>query len=286
MSSRTRSTTVTSHTLTFALFVLRESARKRSPYMAYLHVVLSHGVDSVPMTWEPGSARLQRASRETRSLASSSRSQVLRYYEALVPPAIERFPRLLSEGLDCATASAGGGARTACTREALEKHYSVANFVRVYAILAARDWALPVYGQSRHFLAPIVDMFNFGQVGIRAEFDDTRHAFVVTASEPIAAGTELLFYYGSQCRESSINMYGFAPSEARPCNEAAAANKGVAANMAAKHREDAWKTMTKDTPRMLWISAAAVLVGALVVAGPAAVWLVLRARARAAADDG
>ena len=54
-------------------------------------------------------------------------------------------------------------------------------------------------------------------MGIRAQFDDAKHAFAATASWPIKAGTELLFYYGSLCREAWVNMYGFAPKEAKPC---------------------------------------------------------------------
>ena len=68
------------------------------------------------------------------------------------------------------------------------------------------------------------------QVGIRATFDDRRNAFVATATQPIPAGRELLFYYGSMCHESWINLYGFAPPDARPCPKpkAAATAKGKA----------------------------------------------------------
>ena len=68
------------------------------------------------------------------------------------------------------------------------------------------------------------------QVGIRATFDDRRNAFVATATQPIPAGRELLFYYGSMCHESWINLYGFAPPDARPCPKpkATATAKGKA----------------------------------------------------------
>ena len=55
------------------------------------------------------------------------------------------------------------------------------------------------------------------QVGIRATFDNKRNAFIATATQPIPAGRELLFYYGSLCHEAWINLYGFAPPDARPC---------------------------------------------------------------------
>ena len=63
--------------------------------------------------------------------------------------------------------STGGG--KACTKRELEQLYNRDQFLRIFATLAARDWVLPMYGPPRAFLAPIVDMFNFGQMGIRAQ---------------------------------------------------------------------------------------------------------------------
>ena len=197
------------------LLVLREAARARSAMMPYISVLLSHDVSGVPMTWGPNSDRLHRATPALRAMAALSRASTLRNYEAVVPLALSRFGHLLSEGLDCA----GAGATASCSREQLERIYSREEFLRVFAIFAARDWVLPMYGKARAFCVPIIDMFNFGQVGIRAEFDERAHAFVATATQPIKAGTELLFYYGTMCRESWIVMYGFAPREARPCRE-------------------------------------------------------------------
>lgn len=57
------------------------------------------------------------------------------------------------------------------------------------------------------------------QVGIRANFDGNAHAFVATATQPIKEGTELMFYYGSMCKDSFVNLYGFAPANARPCRD-------------------------------------------------------------------
>ena len=73
-----------------------------------------------------------------------------------------------------------------------------------------------------------------GQVGIRAQFDDKTDAFVATATSPIKAGTELLFYYGSLCREQWVNMYGFAPTEARPCRNTADKAAGASGKPSSK----------------------------------------------------
>ena len=253
------------------VLLLRELARSRSPMMPYASIISSHNVDGVPMLWSTDSARWRSASPKLRDMAASARAGVERAYANIVPTAIARFAPELSEGLGCS------GARGACDRVQLEQLYSYAAFARLFAILAARDWVLPMYGRSRPFLSPVMDLFNFGQVGIRgkhapgaqppwassaclvraclvcmllpdllpallpalllallpacsdesavralareAHFDDKAHAFVATAAQPIREGTELLFYYGTMCRESWISMYGFAPSEAEPCAE-------------------------------------------------------------------
>ena len=195
------------------MLLLRELSRERSPMMPYASMINSHNVDGVPMLWSTDSARWRGASPKLRDLAAIARAGVERAYSNVVPTAVARFAPELSEGLGCS------GPRGACDRARLEQLYSYAAFARVFAILAARDWVLPMYGRSRPFLSPVMDLFNFGQVGIRAHFDDKKHAFVSTAAQPIAEGAELLFYYGTMCREAWISMYGFAPSEAEPCTE-------------------------------------------------------------------
>ena len=79
-----------------------------------------------------------------------------------------------------------------------------------------------------------------GQVGIRAEFSDAKHAFVATATQPIAKGSELLFYYGNMCRDAWINMYGFdlGPS-LRACGRKTAAAKATnrSSKLAAKQNK-------------------------------------------------
>ena len=100
-----------------------------------------------------------------------------------------------------------------CPRSRLGEVYSEARFAKVLSILRARDWVLPMYGLNHDFLAPLVDMFNFGQVGVRVHFDDRKHSFVVRATQPIKAGSEILFYYGRHCLEEGMDMYGFATSE-------------------------------------------------------------------------
>jgi len=210
------------------LLVIREAARFSSPIMPYAQLLLSHDVSGVPMLWEPGSARLVQANAHLRGMATATRAQALRHYETLAPVALTRFPHLLSEGLACLASAPKTGAISvdnpsgmpSCTAAELEKQYSRDHFLRTFAIIAARDWVLPMYGRPRAFCVPIVDMFNFGQAGVRAQFDDKANAFVATASWPIKKGSELLFYYGSLCKESWINMYGFAPAEARQCPEA------------------------------------------------------------------
>ena len=199
-----------------ALLVLRETARTRSHLMPYAALILTHDVEGVPMLWPDDSPRWRRASPMLRSLAATSRASAERNFEAIVPAAISRFGAVLSEGLECAAPSPGGG-HPSCSHAELAAVYSRERFLRTYAIIAARDWVLPVYGRHRAFLAPVIDMLNYGQVGLRGRFDDKAGAFVVRATTPIKAGSELLFFYGSFCSDIAINMYGFAPAGSVSC---------------------------------------------------------------------
>ena len=193
------------------LLILRETTRDRSPFMPYFSVVRSHNVDGVPALWKPDSERFRSASPTLQSMGRETRAQFEAQYRSVVPFALARFAPELSEGFGCS------GVRGECDGARLRSVYSPEAFAHVSAILAARDWILPVYGQPRPFLVPTMDLLNFGQVGIRARFDDKEHAFVATASQPIAAGSEMLFYYGTMCRDGWINLYGFAPREAHEC---------------------------------------------------------------------
>jgi hypothetical protein len=96
-----------------------------------------------------------------RELASRSRNYARAQYDALVLGAIEHFPAPLSEGLGCAA--------PVCPPEHLERIYRWERFLHLFAIISARDWVLPVDGEHRAFLAPVLDMLNFGQVGIRLD---------------------------------------------------------------------------------------------------------------------
>ncbi len=57
--------------------------------------------------------------------------------------------------------------------------------------------------------------------------------------------TELLFYYGSLCREAWINMYGFAPKEARACSSPSQKPMATAATAAAKMAKSSAKFIGK-----------------------------------------
>lgn len=89
---------------------------------------------------------------------------------------------------------------------------------------------------------PRLDMLNFGQVGIRAEFNVAMQGFVATATAPIAQGSELLFYYGTMCQEAWINLYGFAPADARPCRSPNRATGGSSMNKSVNQRARAKKS--------------------------------------------
>jgi hypothetical protein len=191
------------------LFILRESARLRSPHAPYIAMLNSHATGSIPMLWSEDSDQWRGLNSLARSYASRSRRTAEAKYEQLVPKALARYGNVLSEGFGC-TAT--------CSRTRLERVYSKQEFLRVYAIVSARDWVLQMYGSPRPFLAPLVDFFNFGQMGLRVRFSNSDHAFVASATQDIQKGDEILFYYGTLCKEMSVNVYGFAPNGSRPCS--------------------------------------------------------------------
>ena len=92
-------------------------------------------------------------------------------------------------------------------------------------MLRARDWILPMYGKSEPFLAPVIDMLSYGQIGIRVRFDNARQEFVATATKAFPAGQEMLFYYGAFCTDDMRDMYGFVTPTARPAARALAFSK-------------------------------------------------------------
>lgn len=216
------------------LYAMRELARERSPQMPYLQLIRSHDVSGVPMLWPESSERYRKLTPMARELASRSRNYARAQYDALILGAIEHFPAPLSEGLGCAA--------PVCPPEHLERIYRWERFLHLFAIISARDWVLPVDGEHRAFLAPVLDMLNFGQVGIRAEFNVASQGFVATATAPIAQGSELLFYYGTMCQEAWINLYGFAPAEARPCHSQNRATGGSSMNRSMNQRARAKKS--------------------------------------------
>jgi len=195
-----------------AVFVLRESARERSPYMPYLQTMQMHDVSGVPMLWPVGAPQWKSVSPMQIELGRTAKANQQKQYDTVMRPMLMRHRAVLSEGLGCS-------GLVGCSASRLDSVYSPAEFARVLAIISARDWVLPMYGNERPFMAPVLDMLNFGQVGIRADFSSKAGAFIAKATQPIEVGTELLFWYGNMCYEKWINMYGFAPAgHSTPCS--------------------------------------------------------------------
>eukprot|EP00665_Eupelagonemidae_sp_cell47_P010426 gene10427-1900_t len=190
-----------------------------------------HDVSGVSLMWGEDSPRLAAASPYLQSLAKKSRAGARAQYRALFSAdrlnAVARFGTELSEGIDCTRFGDGAAGKT-CSAAALRRVYAEPRFLQArhlplistasshyFALVAARDWFLPVYGVGRNFLAMEMDMLNFGQSGIRVGFNNQLHAFTATATQPIAGGAEALFFYGSFCAEK----YGFTPPQAAPCRQ-------------------------------------------------------------------
>lgn len=205
------------------MLILRERARETSELMPYVQIILTHDVRNVPMLFQPASPEFAALSEFGKSRARVARTLALKDYEK-IKAEFDQFRSQLSEGIKCKggthDGTIGGGA-TACPMEQLLDIYSEQKFLEVYAIVRARDWQLPMYNRDTFMMVPIMDMLNYGQVGLRVSFIDNRDAFVMKATSPIKHGSELLFYYGSFCKEYMIDLYGFAVPKARNCRYAA-----------------------------------------------------------------
>ena len=185
-----------------ALFVIREGARETSRWMPYINGILDgHDPQPIPVNWARGDPRLAKLSAYGQKLAQQSRARALRQYTSLFPDAFSRYAGALGEGMPCAGH---------CSQAELAALYTQERFLAVYSVLRARDWVLDMHGEERPFLAPVIDLLNFGQVGIRAAYDDKRQGFAAKTVQPIKAGQELLFYYGNFCIDDAINMYAVA----------------------------------------------------------------------------
>lgn len=178
-----------------------------------------------------------------RAIAEETHTEALRAYNALLPHALSHYAQALSEGIDCSEgaseqqwsrtrvlsqheaskgrASKEGAKRSGvCSRAQLADLYSRERFLRLLAVINARDFTMRIHGKRCTFLAPAADFFNHGsESSLTARYDDERDSFVLTASQPIAKGAEMRFSYNGAglCREAALNRYGFAPADAERC---------------------------------------------------------------------
>jgi hypothetical protein len=59
------------------------------------------------------------------------------------------------------------------------------------------------------FLAPVADMLNFGPPCTRGRYDESAHMFEIVASCSFQKGQEVTFWYGDECQDVMIGVYGF-----------------------------------------------------------------------------
>eukprot|EP00316_Scyphosphaera_apsteinii_P001311 CAMPEP_0119313238 /NCGR_PEP_ID=MMETSP1333-20130426/28458_1 /TAXON_ID=418940 /ORGANISM="Scyphosphaera apsteinii, Strain RCC1455" /LENGTH=309 /DNA_ID=CAMNT_0007318033 /DNA_START=50 /DNA_END=980 /DNA_ORIENTATION=- len=192
--------------LLLALFVIRESARRSSRHMPYIRAVfLQHEWRSLPVLWDTSSRKFQALSSGTQKIVRSHKRGMRNLYNSQFPQALTEWRIVLSEGFSCI--------RTLCNVSYLHRLYSERRVLRTLAIIKARDWGLPIRKRARQFLAPVMDILNFGQMGIRMYFDDTTSEMVARTQRDVQAGKELLFYYGGACKDQMLAVYGFSSAD-------------------------------------------------------------------------
>lgn len=75
------------------------------------------------------------------------------------------------------------------------------------------EWAV---GNS--FLAPLADLLNFGPPSTRGVYNATTNTFDIVATNPIARGQEITFWYADACQDIFMANYGFTmPMMVPPC---------------------------------------------------------------------
>ena len=193
-----------------ALFILREARREASYYMPYARAMLTELQTDVPALWPEASARFQRLSPYAQRLARTRRAALAQAYGSVVPDAILRFSRELSEGAACPADPSQG-----CSRAELEAAFT---FEKLAAAMLARG--------ARNFanagLLPMVDVMNCAARAsddqLQFEVSFRSNEVLVLARRAFIVGEELQWYYKrGSCREQWVDSHGFAPEDAPPC---------------------------------------------------------------------
>ena len=206
-----------------AVFMLREGARAASIHAPYVLGVLGSVNLSTPRLWEDDDARLRALSPTERVLRRVYRQGIEDAHRSLTSNGFAALARALSEGV----AECGAGQ---CSAEQLSTIYSLERFRRLVATVESRAYAIRTYEAhdedatespwlNRRIAAPMLDYFNFGEVGVRKWFSPTRHEMVASATRPIRKGAELLHRYADECADALkfSHTFGFSPASASSC---------------------------------------------------------------------
>ena len=206
-----------------AVFMLREGARAASIHAPYVLGVVGSVNLSTPRLWEDDDTRLRALSPTERVLRRVYRQGIDDAHRSLTSTGFAALAHALSEGV----AECGDGL---CSAEQLGTIYSLERFRRIVATIESRAYAIRTYeadGEdaaespwlNRRIAAPMLDYFNFGEVGVRKWFSPTRHEMIASATRPIRKGTELLHRYADECADllKFSHTFGFVPASASAC---------------------------------------------------------------------
>ena len=99
-----------------------------------------------------------------------------------------------------------------------------ANYRWAYATIRSRAAYLGEEG-ARQTIVPVGDLFNHSTTApnVAAAYDAAARAYVYTATQPIAAGDELLVSYGAHDNATLLKHYGFVPRGPNPHDRVAVA---------------------------------------------------------------
>lgn len=214
-----------------------ESLGSSSVLYPYIQLLETTSLERMPYLWNSSNVDNDLPD-GIRTVAKGISDEVRELYELTVRKLMEYHPKIFGEP------------------EKGEWFYSFENFKRAFALVNSRHWQLPIPDLERtrppssvdegppastpteswveersesddspsekrnvphSFLAPVADLINFGPPCTRSRYNAEDHVFELISSCQYKKGQEVTFYYGDECEDVMVGLYGFTHPDILPC---------------------------------------------------------------------
>jgi hypothetical protein len=217
-----------------------------SPLSAYIRVLESSDIDSMPFLWP--NEKLKEASPGVRTVARGIQQEIRDMYDSVVQVLIREHPDLFGPVTNSNI--------NTVTSEEKKWMFSFEHFQWAFAMVNSRHWQLPISdlerpegagsvgiskeavdeqnppadmptdiwtqehgdaiggkekkaANSHSFLAPVADLLNFGPPCTTGRYNAESHTFEIVASCSFSKGQEVTFWYSDECDDIIAGSYGF-----------------------------------------------------------------------------